>query len=127
MANILCADCGFNPVPGAEKAINKRDEFVEVASSVVKAAGGWDVSKSNNYIVDLSDEAADISIASIEGAIDGRVYKLIATNAAAKKLQVTFPSGTKYQGTITPANAMIVVYEFFTDGTTMYCRRAIFA
>lgn len=47
---------------------------------------------------------------------------------AQKQLEVKLPANTTlYNGTITKANGMTLVYRFFTDGISIYCHRGVYA
>ena len=110
MPNIKNADCGFNP--------DDFGHFQEVSPSVLKDAGGFDLSK----------ETADLQIADFNHMVNGVHYTLVAVNASAKQYQVKFPANsTLYSEDIVAEAGMTVVYNFFTDGYSIYCERAIYA
>lgn len=123
--NMFIADCGYNPIYQMDVHEAKKQAFVETTVAKLTAATGWDVSEGTNFLLD--EPASAPSIASIQNMIEGMVYKLVVINGASAQYAVTFPSGTLYDGTITAANGMKVVYEFFTDGERIFCRRAKFA
>lgn len=127
MGNLYKADCGFDPAAGSKKFFEEKNKFNFVDASVLKAATGWDVSENYNYYVDLSAETSNLTIASIKNMEKGKTYKLIASNDHAKQLAVVFPSIALYDGNITPADGMTIVYTFFTDGTNIFCHRSIFS
>lgn len=120
MPNIKCADCGFDPEAfGAFKVVD---------AGILKAADGFDLSAYKNMRVDLSNETADLQIADFNNMQNGVHYTLVAVNASTKKLQVKFPANTTlYSEDITAENGMTVVYNFFTDGYSIYCERAIYS
>ena len=120
MPNIKMADCGFNP--------DDFGIFKKVKASDLSNASGFDLTSYRNMTVDLSAESADVEIADFNCMVNGAHYKLIATNGAAKKFQVKFPANTTlYSEDITAENGMTVVYDFFTDGYSIYCERAIYS
>lgn len=118
--NIMTADCGFDP--------HAMDKFQEVSVVELTQEGGFDLSGKTNMIVNLSAEDADIEIEDFNFMKSGKVYMIVATNGASTKNQVTLPAAsTLYNGTITAANAMKVCYKFWTDGSLIYCDRAIYS
>ncbi len=120
MPNIKNADCGFNP--------DDFGHFQEVAPSALKDAGGFDLSSVRNIRVDLSKETADLQIADFNHMVNGVHYTLVAVNASAKQYQVKFPANsTLYSEDIVAEAGMTIVYNFFTDGYSIYCERAIYA
>lgn len=120
MTNIKTADCGFNPDDFRKFKIVKADDL--------KKAEGFDLSAYRCMRVDLSAETEDVEISDFNHMVNGAHYKLIAVNGASKKLQIIFPAdSTLYSEDITPENAMTVVYDFFTDGFSIYCERAIYS
>lgn len=119
MPNIKCADCGFNP--------DDFGTFKIVTAAELKNAGGFDLTSHRNMRIDLSAETANLQIADFNNMVIGAHYTLVAVNAAAKKFEVLFPSKTTlYSEDIVAANGMTVVYNFFTDGYSIYCERAIY-
>lgn len=120
MPNIKCSDCGLDP--------EEFGTFYQVDPSVLSDAGGYNLSHVKNMRVDLSKLTADLKISDFNHIQNGVHYKLIATNGAATKNQVIFPSkSTLYSKDIVAENGMIVVYDFFTDGYSIYCERSIYA
>lgn len=120
MPNIKCADCGFDP--------EAFGTFKEVDAGILKDADGFDLSAYKNMRVDLSNESADIQIADFNHMKNGVHYILVAVNAAGKKLQVKFPANTTlYSEDIVAKNGMTIIYNFFTDGYSIYCERAIYS
>lgn len=120
MPNIKYADCGFDP--------EAFGVFKEVDAGILKAADGFDLSAYKNMRVDLSNETADLQIADFNHMKNGVHYTLVAVNAAAKQLQVKFPTKTTlYSEDIVAENGMTIVYNFFTDGYSIYCERAIYS
>lgn len=120
MPNIKNADCGFNP--------DDFGHFYIVEASALKAADGFDLTAHRNMRVDLSKENADLQIADFNCMVNGAHYTLVAVNGAATKNQIKFPSKTTlYSEDIVAENGMTVVYNFFTDGYSIYCERAIYA
>ncbi len=120
MPNIKHADCGFDP--------EAFGIFYQVDPSVLSDAGGYNLSHVKNMRVDLSKLSADLTISDFNHMQNGVHYKLIATNVAATKNQVIFPAKTTlYSEDIVAENGMTVVYDFFTDGYSIYCERAIYS
>lgn len=120
MPNIKNADCGFNPDDFRKFQIVKADDL--------KNPDGFDLAPYRCMRVDLSAETEDVQIADFNNMVNGVHYKLIAVNGASKKLQVILPAdSTLYSEDITAENAMTVVYDFFTDGYSIYCERAIYS
>ena len=119
MPNIKNADCGFNP--------DDFGHFSVVEAAALKNAGGFDLSTYRNIRVDLSKESADLQIADFNNMVSGAHYTIVAVNGAATKNQIKFPANsTLYSEDITAANGMTVVYNFFTDGYSIYCERAVY-
>ena len=120
MSNIKFADCGFDPEAfGAFKVID---------AGTLKAAAGFDLSTYKNMRVDLSNETVDLQITDFNNMQNGVHYTLVAVNSTTKKLQVKFPANsTLYSEDITAENGMTIVYNFFTDGYSIYCERAIYS
>ena len=119
MPNIKNADCGFNP--------DDFGMFKLVTPAELKNANGFDLTAYRNMRVDLSSETTNLQIVDFNHMVIGAHYILVAVNAAAKKLEVLFPSKTTlYSEDIVAANGMTVVYNFFTDGYSIYCERAIY-
>lgn len=60
--------------------------------------------------------------------LQGVDYTIVVANGASTQNQFIFPVNTTlYSGdTITPANGMTIVYEFFTDGYNIYCNSQIY-
>lgn len=53
---------------------------------------------------------------------------IVVENGASTQNQLILPeASTLYNETITKANAMNIVYKFFTDGHSIYCDRAIYS
>ena len=120
MTNIKYEDCGFDT---EEFGI-----FYQVDPSVLSNEDGYNLSHVKNMKVDLSKLSADLTISDFNHMKIGVHYKLIATNGVATKNQVIFPSKTTlYSGNIVSVNGMTVVYDFFTDGYSIYCERAIYS
>lgn len=118
--NIMTADCGFDP--------HAMDKFEEVSVVELTNKDGFNLNSKTNMIVNLSAEDADIEIEDFNFMKPGKVYMIVATNGASTKNQVTLPAAsTLYNGTITAANAMTVCYKFWTDGSSIYCDRAIYS
>lgn len=119
MPNIKCADCGFDP--------EAFGVFYNVDPTVLKNSDGYNLSHVKNMRVDLSNESGDLTIADFNHMQNGVHYKLIAVNGSATKNQVIFPAKTTlYSEDIVAVNGMTVVYDFFTDGYSIYCERAIY-
>lgn len=119
MPNIKNADCGFNP--------DDFGHFSIVEASALKAVGGFDLTAHRNMRVDLSKESADLQIVDFNCMVNGVHYTLVAVNGASTKNQIKFPSNTTlYSEDIVAENGMTVVYNFFTDGYSIYCERAIY-
>lgn len=120
MPYIKNADCGFNP--------DDFGHFKFVDATALKNAKGFDLAAYRNMRVDLSKETADLQIADFNHMVNGAHYTLVAVNGAATKNQVKFPSKTTlYSEDIMAADGMTVVYNFFTDGYSIYCERAVYA
>ncbi len=120
MPNIKNADCGFNP--------DDFGHFKIVTAAELKTDGGFDLTAYRNMRVDLSAETVNIQIVDFNHMVNGAHYTLVAVNASAKKLEVLFPANsTLYSEDITAENGMTVVYNFFTDGYSIYCERAIYS
>lgn len=120
MPNIVCADCGFDP--NAQKLV------YEVDPEDMKEESGYNLKGITNMHVNLAAETEDLVIPDFNNMQNGKVYTLIAANGAAKQLQVILPANTTlYNGTITKANGMTIVYKFFTDGISIYCDRAVYS
>lgn len=118
--NITTADCGFDP--------HAMDKFQEVSVVELTQEGGFNLTGKTNMIVNLSAEDADIEIEDFNFMKPGKVYMIVATNGASTKNQVTLPAAsTLYNGTIAAANAMTICYKFWTDGSSIYCDRAIYS
>ena len=110
MPNVKNADCGFNP--------DDFGYFKVVSAEELKNADGFD----------LSAETADLQIVDFNHMVNGVHYTLVAVNASAKQYQVKFPANsTLYSEDITAEAGMTIVYNFFTDGYSIYCERAIYA
>lgn len=120
MPNIKYEDCGFDH--------ESFGTFYQVDHSVLSNVGGYNLSHVKNMRVDLSNLSADLTISDFNHMKIGVHYKLIATNGAETKNQVIFPvKTTLYSGHIVAVNGMTVVYDFFTDGYSIYCERAIYS
>ena len=102
--------------------------FYQVDSFVLSDEDGYNLSHVKNMRVDLSKLSADLTIYDFNHIQIGVHYKIIATNGAETKNQVIFPSkSTLYSGNIVAVNGMTVVYDFFTDGYSIYCERVIYS
>ena len=120
MNNIKHEDCRLDP--------EAFGVFYQVDPSILSDACGCNLSHVKNMRVDLSKLSADLTISDFNHMKNGVHYKLIATNGAATKNQVIFPSKTTlYNGNIVTENGMTVVYDFFSDGYLIYCERAIYS
>lgn len=120
MHNIKCEDCRLDP-----KAFGT---FYQVDPSVLSNVCGYNLSHVKNMRVDLSNLSADLTISDFNHIQNGVHYKIIATNGDATKNQVIFPEKTTlYSGNIVAVNGMTVVYDFFTDGYSIYCERSIYS
>ena len=120
MSNIKYEDCGLDT--------EAFGIFYQVDSSVLSDEDGYNLSHVKNMRVDLSKLSADLTIYDFNHMKIGVYYKLIATNGAETKNQVIFPAKTTlYSGYIVAVNGMTVVYDFFTDGYSIYCERAIYS
>ena len=92
-----------------------------------RSMGGFDLTSHTNMIVNLSAEDSDVSIKGFNCMKPGKVYMIVAENGRSTQNELVFPtSSTLYNGTITKANAMTIVYKFWTDGHSIYCDRAIY-
>ena len=119
MPNIERADCGFNPAD--------IQRFEEVTVELLNDPSGLDLLGHRNMIVSLAAESANVTIGDIENMRQGVDYTIVATNGASTKNQLVFPDSTLYSGEdITAVNGMTIVYEFFTDGHSIYCDRRIY-
>ena len=79
-------------------------------------------------IVNLAAESSDVTIEDFNNMQPGKYYMIVVENGASTQNQLVFPSAsTLYSGTITKANAMNIVYKFFTDGHSIYCDSAIYS
>lgn len=123
--NIMKADCGYDP--------HDMDKFEDVKADDLSDVGGFDLTSHTNMIVNLSAEDSDVSIKDFNCMKPGKVYMIVAENGASTQNELVFPtsstsstSSTLYNGTITKANAMTIVYKFWTDGHSIYCDRAIY-
>lgn len=117
--NIMKADCGYDP--------HDMDKFEDVKVDDLNDVGGFDLTSHTNMIVNLSAEDSDVSIKDFNCMKPGKVYMIVAENGASTQNELVFPaSSTLYNGTITKANAMTIVYKFWTDGHSIYCDRAIY-
>lgn len=117
--NIMKADCGYDP--------HDMDKFEDVKVDDLNDVGGFDLTSHTNMIVNLSSEDSDVSIEDFNCMKPGKVYMIVAENGASTQNELVFPaSSTLYNGTITKANAMTIVYKFWTDGHSIYCDRAIY-
>ena len=75
-----------------------------------------------------SEDTEIAQIADFNHMVNGAHYTLVAVNGASTKNQIKFPSKTTlYSEDIVAENGMTVVYNFFTDGYSIYCDRAIYA
>lgn len=120
MANIVAADCGFSP--------DSVQKFEDVTVELLNDPSGLDLTGHRNMHVSLAAESSDVSIEDFECMIPGVKYTIVAANGAATKNELIFPANsTLYNGTITKANGMTVVYTFFTDGYSIYCERKVYA
>lgn len=118
--NKFKADCGFDPTD----VLRVEDITVELLNN----QDGLDLMGHRNLHVSLAEENGDVTILDIEHMIQGVKYTIVAANGASTKNQIIFPSNTTlYNGTITAAEGMTVVYEFFTDGYNIYCDRKIYS
>lgn len=118
--NIMKADCGFDP--------HAMDMFADVKVDDIKNEDGFDLSSHTNMIVNLSAEDADVGIVDFNNMQPGKVYMIVVENGASTQNQLILPeASTLYNGTIAKANAMNIVYKFFTDGHSIYCDRAIYS
>lgn len=119
MPNIIRADCGFDP--------NAQKMVYEVDPEDVKVAEGYDLKGVTNMHINLAAEDADVEIVDFNNMVSGKMYMIIAANAAQKQLEIKLPANTTlYNGDITKANGMTIVYKFFTDGISIYCDRAVY-
>lgn len=117
--NIMKADCGYDP--------HDMDKFEDVKADDLSDVGGFDLTSHTNMIVNLSAEDSDVSIKDFNCMKLGKVYMIVAKNGASTQNELVFPTpSTLYNGTITKANAMTIVYKFWTDGHSIYCDRAIY-
>lgn len=120
--NIMKADCGYDP--------HDMDKFEDVKADDLSDVGGFDLTSHTNMIVNLSAEDSDVSIKDFNYMKPGKVYMIVAENGESTQNELVFPtsstSSTLYNGTITKANAMTIVYKFWTDGHSIYCDRAIY-
>ena len=117
--NVLKADCGFNPAD--------IERFEDVTVEFLNNPEGLDLNGHRNMHVSLASESADVTIGDFEHMLQGVKYTIVAANGASTKNQLIFPDNTLYSGTVTAANAMTVVYDFFTDGYSIYCNRSVYA
>lgn len=120
MPNIIKADCGFDP--------HDMDAFQAVSVDSISDPEGFWLEGHKNMIVDLSAESGDVTIEDFNCMKPGMEYKIVATNGASTQHQLIFPSAsTIYNGEITPANGMTILYRFFTDGQSIFCKREIYS
>ena len=102
--------------------------FYQVDPSVLSDEDGYNLSHVKNMGGGVSKLSDDLTISDFNHMKIGVHYKLIATNGASTKNQVIFPAKTTlYSGNIVAVNGMTVVYDFFTDGYSFYCERAIYS
>lgn len=117
--NIIAADCGFDP------ALIER--FEDITVEFIRSDNGVDLTGYRNMHISFAAESGDVTINDFECMIPGVDYTIVCSNGASTKNQLIFPSGTTlYSGDITPVNNMTIVYEFFTDGYSIYCDRKIY-
>lgn len=120
MPNIIKADCGYDP--------HDQDMVYEVDPEDLKEPDGYNLNGITNMHVNLAAETANVEIADFNNMKSGKVYTIVAANGASKQFQIVLPANTTlYNGTITPANGMTIVYKFFTDGISIYCDRAVYS
>lgn len=119
MPNIMRADCGYDP---ADMEI-----FEEATVELLNDPSGLDLKGHRNMHVSLAAESGNVTINEIENMRQGVDYTIVVANGATTKNMLIFPDKTLYSGEdITPANGMTVVYEFFTDGKSIYCDRRVY-
>ncbi len=77
--------------------------------------------------ISLASESSNVTIVAFEHMKQGTDYTIVVANGATTKNQLIFPDNTLYSGEeITSVNNMTIVYEFFTDGYSIYCDRRIY-
>lgn len=119
MPNVVKADCGFDPTDV--------EIFEEATVELLNDLSGLDLNGHRNMHISLAAETSDVTIAEFEHMKQGVDYTIVVANGATTKNQLIFPDNTLYSGDeITPANNMTIVYEFFTDGNSIYCDRRIY-
>ena len=118
--NICKPDCGWDP--------DQRMKYTdEVTSQDLQAPGGFDLKGHTNMDVSLAAESGDVSISDFVNMVNGKVYTIVASNGASTQNEIDFPASTLYNGTITKANGMTVVYKFWTDGKNIFCDQKIYS
>ena len=119
MPNIVRADCGFDPADA--------EIFEEATVELLNDPSGLDLNGHRNMHISLAAESSDVTISEFEHMKQGIDYTIVVANGAATKNQLIFPDNTLYAGgDIEAANGMTIVYEFFTDGYSIYCDRKIY-
>ena len=117
--NVMKADCGFDP--------HAMDAFKDVTVDAISEVDGFSLKGYTNMHVNLAAESSDVSIEDFNDMQPGKVYMIVASNGASTQNQIIFPaSSTLYNGAITKADNMTIVYKFITDGYSIYCSRAIY-
>lgn len=117
--NICSADCGFDP--------HAMDKFEDVTVELINDPEGFDLAGHTNLHISLASEKGDITIEDFNNMQPGKEYVFVVANGANTQNQLIFPSrSTLYNGEITKANNMTIVYRFFTDGYSIYCNRAVY-
>lgn len=101
--------------------------FEEVTVELLNDPSGLDLNGHRNMHVSLAAETSDATIAEFENMRQGVDYTIVVANGATTKNQLIFPDKTLYSGDkIVPVNNMTIVYEFFTDGYSIYCDSRIY-
>ena len=116
--NVMCADCGFDP--------HAMDVFEDLTYEIITSGQySVDLQGRTNIIVSLADNGgSDVTIEEFINMQPGKEYKIVATNGASTANALNFPASTLYNGEIVPmTNGMTILYTFFTDGHSIYCRR----
>ena len=119
--NVMRADCGFDP--------HAMDAFEDLTYEIITTGNfSVDLQGRTNILVNLSDDGGpDVTIEEFINMQPGKEYKIIATNGASTAGELLFPVSTLYNGEILEkTNGMTILYTFFTDGHSIYCRREVY-
>ena len=105
------------------------EEFEDMTDEVISNPFSVDLQGHTNILLNLTaNGGSDFTIEGFVNMQPGKEYKIIATNEASTSNELFLPASTLYNSEILEKQGgLTILYTFFTDGHSIYCRREVYS